>query len=65
VLDRLNRHDLSEEEWQRLRGCCLLIRRAAAVVRSPDGDQRDLLQRPRGLPVTGPAGGVRELEDGL
>jgi hypothetical protein len=30
VLDRLNRHDLTDKEWQRLAGSCLLIRCGAA-----------------------------------
>src|SRR6266496_2230876 len=40
------------------------LRSAAAgwpVGRSPDGDQRDLLPGPGGLPVAGSAGGLREL----
>src|ERR1019366_7155954 len=37
----------------------------APVERSPDGDQRDLVPGPDGVPVAGPAGGVRELEERL
>src|ERR1017187_7742353 len=37
----------------------------APVERSPDGDQRDLVPGPDGVPVAGPAGWVRELEERL
>src|ERR1039457_2499775 len=37
----------------------------APVERSPDGDQRDLVPGPDGVPVAGPAGGGRGLEERL
>jgi transposase len=49
VLDRLNRHDLTDEEWERLR--VFLPAAGRPVDRSPDGDQRDLLPDPDRLPV--------------
>jgi transposase len=51
VLDRLKRHDLTDEEWERLGCSCPLIAAGRPVGRSPDGDQRDLLPGPGGLPV--------------
>jgi transposase len=66
MLDRLNRHDLSDEEWERLR--------VFLPADPPRGgrwsDHRMVIngiffRAQGGLPVAGPARGLRELEDSL
>jgi transposase len=54
MLDRLNRHDLTDEEWERLRvflpsarSCCVLDREAVATSRQSRGARR-LTQRTAG-----------------
>jgi RNA polymerase sigma-70 factor, ECF subfamily len=53
VLDPLNRHDLTDEEWDRLRGSCQLTRCAVPVGRSPEGDRRDRSRWDRDLIADG------------
>ena len=66
VLDLLNRHDLTDEEWGRLR----VLLPADPPRGGRWADHRKVIdgiffRTPDGLPLAGSAGGVRELEDRL
>jgi transposase len=67
MLDRLNRHDLSDEEWERLR---VFLPCGPQQRGGRWADHRMVINgiffRARaGLPVAGSAGGLRALEDRL
>jgi len=65
--DRLNRHDLTDEEWERLR---VFLPSGPQQRGGRWADHRTVIngiffRTPGGLPVAGPARGLRELEDRL